>query len=110
MVVDQWAGLAVYSSADCNTWTFNNVILDKASHRNEDTPSGAHADVVVVNDKAYIFYFTHPGRKTHKDCPMESNGVVPYNLRRSSIQVAELKVIENKMVCNRDEPFDFYLP
>ncbi len=110
MVVDQWAGLAVYSSDDCDAWTFNNVILDKASRRNEDTPSGAHADVIVVNDKAYIFYFTHPGRKTHMDCPMDSNGVVPYNLRRSSIQVAEMKVIENKMVCNRDEPFDFYLP
>ena len=110
MVVDQWAGLAVYSSDDCDAWTLNNVILDKASRRNEDTPSGAHADVIVVNDKAYIFYFTHPGRKTHMDCPMDSNGVVPYNLRRSSIQVAEMKVIENKMVCNRDEPFDFYLP
>ena len=110
MVVDQWAGLAVYSSDDCDAWTFNNVILDKASRRNEDTPSGAHADVIVVNDKAYIFYFTHPGRKTHMDCPIDSNGVVPYILRRSSIQVAEMKVIENKMVCNRDEPFDFYLP
>jgi len=86
------------------------VILNNASRRNEDTPSGAHADVVVVKDKAYIFYFTHPGRKTHMDSPMEPNGVVPYNLRRSSIQVAELKVNENKLVCNRDEPFDFYLP
>ena len=110
MVVDQWAGLAVYVSDDCNTWKFNSVILDKSSPRNEDTPSGAHADVIMVNDKAYIFYFTHPGRKKHTEAPNESNGVLPYNLRRSSIQVAELKVIDNKITCNRDEPFDFYLP
>ncbi len=110
MVVDQWAGLAVYSSDDCDSWIFNSVILDKGSKRNEDQPSGAHADVIVVNEKAYIFYFTHPGRKTHLDAPNESNDVLPYNLRRSSIQVAELKLTDNKITCDRDEPFDFYLP
>ena len=41
-------------------------ILEGPSSRPEDRPSGAHGDVVVVGDKIYIFYFTHPARALQK--------------------------------------------
>lgn len=41
---------------------------------------------------------------------LDKNGVLPYSLRRSSIQVAELKLVDGKLICKRDEDFDFFLP
>ena len=78
--------------------------------RMKDRPSGAHGDVVLVDDKAYVFYFTHPDRKSHGDAPLDSSGVIPYRLRRSSIQVAELVLENGTLVAKRDEPFNFFLP
>jgi hypothetical protein len=110
MITDEWKGLRVYRSSDLEHWEKQGLILDTPSTRPEDTPQGAHADVQVVGDQAYIFYFTHPGRKFHTEGELDSDGVLPYSLRRSSIQVAELKVVNGMLSCNRDEPFKFYLP
>ena len=116
MLTDEWQGMRVYRSDDAQTWTRQGLILDKPSKRPEDTPSGAHGDVIVVKDrdgkgeKAYIFYFTHPGRKFHSENLIGENGVLPYDLRRSSIQAAELKLENGTLTCDRDREFDFYLP
>lgn len=110
MLTDEWRGLRVYRSDDLEQWEKHGLILDGPSPRAEDRPSGAHADVLVVNDKAYVFYFTHPGRSTHIDSPVDENGVLPYALRRSSIQVAPLEYRDSTLVCERDSAFDFYLP
>ncbi|MDQ2864330.1 MAG: glycosyl hydrolase, partial [Bacteroidota bacterium] len=72
-------------------------------------PSGAHGDVIVLKDKAYIFYFTHPGRKTHGDATMRPDGIYPFDERRSSIQVAPLKIKNGTLVSDRMKPFDFWL-
>jgi len=109
LVVDQWAGLGVYRSDDGLRWERNGIILDGASSRNQDKPQGAHADLLVVNDMAYIFYFTHPGRTKHIESPEREDGNVPYELRRSVIQVAELRVVDGKLIAER-EKFNFYLP
>jgi hypothetical protein len=112
MVTDQWAGMGVYRSGDLENWKKQETpILAEASNRPEDTPSGAHGDVVVIGDQAYIFYFTHPGRKTHFTATLDEDGKYPYAEKRSSIQVAEL-VVENGIlkVKDRDKPFHFYLP
>lgn len=109
MITDEWHGMRVYRSKDADTWEKQGLILDSASHRNEDRPSGAHGDVIVVNGKAYVFYFTHPGRKTHFDAHMGENGIYPFNERRSSIQVAPLEIKNGTLVCDRDTPFDFWL-
>lgn len=86
------------------------MILDKKGTRPDDTPTGAHADVVVVGDKAYVFYFTHPGRKIHGEATLEPNGTYSYDSKRSSIQVAELVLKNGTLQVLRDEPFDFWLP
>ena len=110
MITDEWHGLRVYRSSDLNSWEKQGLILDKPSLRNEDKPSGAHADVQVVGNKAYIVYFTHPGRDLHFEGANDSDGVLPYSKRRSSLQVAELNFVEGTLICDRDKPFDFYLP
>ncbi len=109
MLTDEWAGMRVHRSADGSHWQRQGRILDKPSRRPEDTPSGAHGDVVVVGDKAYVFYFTHPGRTSHTEAPQNKDGNIPYELRRSSIQVAQL-CLENDTLTEKREDFDFYLP
>lgn len=109
MITDEWHGMRVYRSKDATSWEKQGLILDTASKRTEDTPSGAHGDVIVINDKAYIFYFTHPGRKNHNEAPIGSNGIIPFMLRRSSIQVAPLQFKNGTLVCDRNKPFDFWL-
>lgn len=110
MLTDEWHGMRVYRSSDLKTWERQGLILDGPSNRPEDTPSGAHGDVVVVNDRAYVIYFTHPGRKSHSDAPLDSYGNIPYSLRRSSIQCAPLTFEGGTLICNRTQDFDFYLP
>jgi hypothetical protein len=110
LLTDEWAGMRVYRSEDLYNWEKQGLILDKLSNRPDDTPSGAHGDVVVVDDKAYIFYFTHPGRKKHTESPPDSNGNIPYSFRRSSIQVAELKEGNGTLTCDPAADFNFWLP
>lgn len=112
MITDQWAGMGVYKSDDMEKWVKQpNPILVGPSTRPEDTPSGAHGDVVVVGEKAYIFYFTHPGRETHFKATLDADGKYPYSEKRSSIQVAELVVNNGVLeVKDRNKPFHFYLP
>lgn len=110
MITDEWQGLRIYRSKDMNEWEKQGLILAEASHRSEDTPNGAHACVSVVDDTAYIFYFTHPGRTSQLHSFIDKNGVTPYDLRRSSIQVAPLQYKDGTLVCDHDSDFDFFLP
>lgn len=111
MITDEWHGLRVYKSKDAINWEKQGLILDKNGIRNQDSPTGAHADVVVTNGKAYIFYFTHPGRKTHTDeGPRDKDDCFSYSSKRSVIQVAEIVEKNETLDTVRDEPFDFWLP
>jgi beta-xylosidase len=110
MLADEWHGMRVYRSTDLTAWEMQGLVLDKPSNRPDDTPSGAHGDVVVIGDKAYVFYFTHPGRKTHLEGTPDVNGNYPYFIRRSGLQVAELTFENGTLNCNRDKDFMFYLP
>lgn len=103
MIIDEWRGQGVYRSVDLLHWERNGLILDKPGSRIDDNSIGFHADVVVQNDKAYIFYFTHPGRTG------DGETVSSYATRRSSIQAARLDVMEGMLVCDRDEPFELKL-
>jgi len=99
---DSYTGLDVFVSSDATHWTFNNSILNEPGSRPDDNDQGRHADVKIVNDQAIIIYFTHPGRiypNNQNEDP--DNGV--YRYRRSSLQVAELELIQGKIFCNRDK-------
>ncbi len=111
MITDEWSGQRVYRSADAKTWERQGMILDKNGTRNQDSPTGAHADVVVTGDKAFVFYFTHPGRKTHfADGGLDKDGCYSYSTKRTVIQVAEIIFKNGTLDVTRDEPFDFWLP
>jgi len=110
MITDEWHGQRVYRSNDAKTWERQGLVLDTPGHRKEDTPTGAHADVVVSNDHAYIIYFTHPGRKTHQDDGgLDKDGAYSYSTKRTSIHAAELEFSNGTLVCDRDKPFNFWL-
>jgi lysophospholipase L1-like esterase len=99
MVVDVWQGLDVYYSDDCLSWTRQpRNLLEEPKNGPDDKVKGGHPDVVVSGDRAYVFYFTHPGRRsdTAKDDL--------YEQRRSSIQVTELEYKDGRLFCERDRP------
>ena len=99
MVVDNWDGLGVYSSDDLENWTRQpENILREPGKGQDDKVKGQHADVVVNNGKAYIFYFTHPGQWRGNPNKSETER------RRSSIQVAELEYKNGVITCDRDKP------
>lgn len=102
MLVDHWRGLGVYHSDDHQTWTAQpgGDLLATPGRGTDDGVNGGHADVVVSGDRAYLFYFTHPGRAgTIRPADPESLA-----LRRSSIQVVELRERDGVLSCDRDGP------
>ena len=103
MIIDSWKGLSVFSSKNMENWHLQkDNILEKPGFSKDDKVKGGHADVVINDGRAYIFYFTHPGR-------LEYINNDNYETRRSSIQVGELKFINNKISCNRNLPVDIKL-
>jgi hypothetical protein len=54
--------------------------------------------VVVSGERAFPFYFTHPGRT---EAAGKADG---YEQRRSSIQVVELFESSGRLTCDRDAP------
>jgi len=102
MVVDVWDGLGVYSSDDCLKWTRQaNNLLKAAGQGPDDKVKGGHPDVVVSGDRAFMFYFTHPGRQNPGPKGSKDD---TYERRRSSIQVVELEYQDGELTCDRDKP------
>jgi sucrose-6-phosphate hydrolase SacC (GH32 family) len=100
MIVDVWHGMEVYSSDDLLTWAKQpERILEQPGKGIDDQAIGGHCDVVVDKDKAYIFYFTHPGRT--KDTPPVKGS---FEDRRSVIQLGQLHYSNGVITCDRDEP------
>jgi hypothetical protein len=101
MLVDRWQGMGVLRSDDLESWTEQpGTILGVPGTRPDDGDLGRHGEVVVQGPDAYLFYFTHPfGPKEH----------ARPGKHRSSLQVAKLEPAEDKIVCDRDKPFDLVL-
>ncbi|TWT88481.1 Glycosyl hydrolases family 43 [Pseudobythopirellula maris] len=99
MVTDVWDGLGVYRSDDMESWERQkeNLLREPGSGA-DDRVKGGHPDVVVSGDRAYLFYFTHPGRRG------PDAGADQTEQRRSSIQVAELRLENGWLACDRDAP------
>lgn len=100
MIVDAWKGMEIFSSDDLDQWKKQGArILEAPGKGADDGAIGGHCDVIVNGDKAYVYYFTHPGRTKLNPAPASS-----FDARRSVIQVAELKYENGEITCNRDEP------
>lgn len=115
LLTDQWDGLGVYRSDDSDSWKKKGVILEEKGNRTYDNVRASHPEVVVVGEKAYIFYFTHPGWEIEGGWGEESTkkdkaAILPHAYKYSVIQVAELKFENGTLTCDRNAPFDFYLP
>jgi sucrose-6-phosphate hydrolase SacC (GH32 family) len=99
MLIDVWRGLVIYSSDDGLKWTRQpRSILEQPGKGTDDQVKGGHADVLVSDDRAFLFYFTHPGRQNPDS---KEDG---YEQRRSSIQVVELEFKDGEITCDRDAP------
>ncbi|MGE5294831.1 MAG: family 43 glycosylhydrolase [Solirubrobacterales bacterium] len=99
LIVDRWEeGLAVYRLTDATNWTRQSeALLVVPGAGEDDKVHGGHADVVVSDDRAFLFYFTHPGRRP--DAPKTDT-----EQRRSSIQVVELQYKDGQLTCDRNQP------
>ena len=99
MVTDVWRGIAVYKSDNALNWTRQpgENLVEVPGTGEDDQVKGGHPDVVVSGERAWLFYFTHPGRRGADE---KKDG---YEQRRSSIQVVELKYKDGKLSCDRDE-------
>jgi hypothetical protein len=98
-VIDEWKGLGVFRSDDALNWAKQpDNLVAKPGLGADDGVMGGHPDVVVSGDRAFLFYFTHPGRRgdaARKDQTEQ---------RRSSIQVVELHEENDWLTCDRDQP------
>jgi hypothetical protein len=97
-VIDEWKGFGVFRSDDALHWDKQpqNLLFTPGTGA-DDGVMGNHCDVVVSGERAFLFYFTHPGRRPDamKDFTEQ---------RRSSIQVVELHEENGWLTCNRDLP------
>lgn len=101
MITDPWEGLGVYVSENAQSWKRCANILDTPGTREDDGAPGAHADVLVCGEHAYIFYFTHP-EKNNPELEHAGDVLSEYRRNRSSIQVAELVVRDGELFCDRN--------
>lgn len=103
MITDVWRGLAVYRSNDAATWTRQSAnLLQQPGQGPDDGVIGGHCDVVVEGERAWLFYFTHPGRKgVQGGAGTGTDGVAQ---RRSSLQVTELILSGDTLRVERDAP------
>ncbi len=104
MITDCWDGLAIYESDDFCVWTRQDGnILKEAGERSWDNDKGNHADVLINNGRAFIFYFSRP------TLPEDASDEDFYLRSRNAIQVAELEIIDGKLTCDRNKEIPFCL-
>ena len=100
MIVDAWKGMEVFSSDDLLNWKKqSNRILENPGKGKDDQAIGGHCDVAVNDGRAFVFYFTHPGRQKDKPAARGS-----FDDKRSVIQLTELEYKNDTVNCNRDKP------
>jgi len=97
MIVDEWRGQAVFRSTDAVHWERQGLILDTPGADPADRQIGRHADVVVQDDLAALFYFTHPNTGTDHTADLDTASA-----RRSVVHWARLTVVDGELKCERD--------
>lgn len=97
MIVDEWKGLAVFTSDDYINWTKQEgrYLIDGQDGQDR----GNHADVEVVNGHAYMFYFSGIKSEPNPD------GTPARRRRGSATYVTELLLDENgNLYCDTTQP------
>jgi hypothetical protein len=107
LITDPHLGLFVYSSADGAHWDFQGTILEESGKRAFDNNMARHCSVALVEDRAFIFYHVEPWRRYDLEQKKGKERVrifqQPLKNRRSVLQVAELKIKDGKLSCDRDQ-------
>jgi len=89
-------GLGAYRSDDALHWERQPAsLLDKPGLGRDDQNGGHHPEVVVSGGRAFLFYFVHPGVAADSG---------ERDMKRSSMQVVELKYVTGWLSCDRDTP------
>ena len=91
-------GLVQYRSDDAMNWKRVSPFLQNPGTGPDDTGVGHHPEVILSGDRAYMFYFVHPGTSATPGGPRDG--------KRSSIQVVELKydAANNVLTADRNAP------
>jgi hypothetical protein len=76
------------------------VILGAPGRRAGDATFGRHGDVVVEGDTATLYYFTHPLWDGSELGPGDG-----WDTRRSAVFAAPLRIVDDRLVCDRDAGF-----
>lgn len=107
LITDPHLGLFVYSSEDGSNWEFQGTILEEGGSRALDNNMARHCSVTLVDDRAFIFYHVEPWRRYDLEQKKGEERVPifrqPLKNRRSVLQMAELKIVDGKLVCERDQ-------
>lgn len=104
MLVDEWRGLAVHSSADgTGAWRrqpeAGGLILTEPERVDGRPVVARHADVAPLGeDRALVVYFTHPGWDGSELASMPATA----SRRRSHVRSAVLTVLDGVLVCSAD--------
>lgn len=95
------AGLGVYRSDDALNWTRQKEhLLDVPGTGKDDQNGGHHPEVIVSGDRAFLYYFVHPGvgaESVYSEAPN-------LDVKRSSIQVVELMYAGAWLTADRNAP------
>ncbi|BDZ65642.1 glycoside hydrolase family protein [Agromyces mangrovi Wang et al. 2018] len=100
MLTDEWRGMAVHHSPDAVAWQRqggpDDVILGESGPASAGMQIGRHGMVVVRGDEARLYYFTHPWWDGSEIAEADAA-----HQRRSTVHVARLRVVGDRLVCER---------
>lgn len=92
-------GIPVYSSNDMESWKFQSEILIEDGKDASQKGWVRHPGVVVIDNRAFIFYFCQPYLNKDKSAPKSER----YDSETCYLQVSELKYVDGKIIADRDE-------
>lgn len=101
LITDPHKGPLVYSSPTTTDWELRGLILGEGGTRMLDGSMGRHCSVAVVGERAFIAYHVEPWRDYTTG---KSSIYQPEKNRRAVLQMAEFKIVNGELVCDRDAP------
>lgn len=103
LMTDPHNGFAIYKSDAATRWEFQGNILKNPGTGKMDTARARHGSVLIKDNRAFLFYHVEY-KRDYDGQPIFKQ---PLENRKSAIQMAELKIVDGKLVCDRNEPLHF---